>query len=288
MTDFMEKASGFIIENGFKSIRLSSIEKDGSEETFDFRLANPCQNTYSVAKTFASAAAGILYDRGLLTPDEKICDILREFVPCGIDERWEKATVRHALTHSAGLPGGFLDIDCNPYHSFGEDYLGFTFRTPLLYTPGEDSKYSDGAFYLISRIVTAKTNEKLDDFLRRELFIPLGIGEVAFSKCPYGYPMGATGMYMHSRDMAKLGYLYLNGGIVNGRRILSEEWIKLTFSEDFALGANGDGTIYFKGGMCGQKLYIDFKSGRSVALMSDGADTDKFLDFIERYDRGQI
>lgn len=54
----------------------------------------------------------MLYDRGLLSTDDLVCNILKDELPKGMDERWHTATVDMALSHKLGLSEGFLDIDC--------------------------------------------------------------------------------------------------------------------------------------------------------------------------------
>ena len=48
-----------------------------------------------------------------------------------------------------------------------------------------------------------------------------------------GYPMGATGLYISSADMVKLGQVYLEGGTYYGRRILSEEWVIMSLEREY-------------------------------------------------------
>ena len=56
----------------------------------------------------------------------------------------------------------------------------------LEFEPGEKGQYSDGAFYMLSRVITAKCGMKADDLLMKRVFYPLGFREAAWSKCPHG------------------------------------------------------------------------------------------------------
>jgi CubicO group peptidase (beta-lactamase class C family) len=78
----------------------------------------------------------------------------------------------------------------------------------------------------VSRLVERRSGEKLDEFLMRKLLMPLKVQEAAFSRCPRNHPMGATGLYIRSRDMVKLGYLYALRGAWEGEQLLSEKWIE--------------------------------------------------------------
>ncbi len=258
-----------------------TLVENGETQTAMITPANGAQNSYSIAKAFTVTAIGMLVDRKLLRTDEKVCDIMRDLLPSGIDPAWEEITVHHLLTHSAGFSGGYLDIDCNNHVSIaGDDYLGYLFRTKLEYTPGTDSRYSDAAFYLLSRIFTVKSGEKMDDYLLKHLFYPLGFREMAWSKCPMGYPMGATGLYVYTEDLAKLGVLYLNHGMYEGKRILSKEWVDTVLSEGYELKRTAGGG-YCKGGMYGQQLIFYPEYNRVVAYHAyGGEDLTSYLDFV--------
>ncbi len=284
MSRFLEGLSAYLKEIKMPIIRISEY-KDGRIETVEFEETNFCRNVYSVAKTFAMTAIGILYDKGLVKVDEKICEILSDEIPeNGMDERWKNATIENALTHKLGLPEGFLDIDCNKSSDFTDNYLDYLFRYPLECAPGEVYCYSDGAFYLISCIVEKITGICLDTFLWKELFLKLDFQEAAWSHCPKGHAMGGTGLYIHSSDMVKLGAVYLNNGIYNGKRILSEEWCRLAVEKGFALDWDDEEHIlYQKGGMHGQSLMVIPSSGRAVAMQSFGGDTGIVKDFARKY-----
>jgi len=273
MSTFIENAIGYARKSGFNLIRVAEID-NGIARFDECNRGNPCQNIYSVAKAFTMTAIGIICDRGLLTVDEKVTDIFADCLPENMDKRWYDVTVDHLLTHRAGLHDGQLDIDCIDINTFDtDDFLDMTLRTELLYDPGTDSAYSDAAYYMLSRVLSVKTGEKLDDFLWRELFRPCGFREAAWSKCPFGYPMGATGLYIYAEDMAKLGQIYLDGGVYNGRRILSEDWVNFSLMRPYEFTPRGFGT-YGKGGMRGQLLLVIPEKNRVVAWTAcDDGDT---------------
>ncbi|MBE6813577.1 MAG: beta-lactamase family protein [Ruminococcaceae bacterium] len=285
MSKFLDDFEKFIDAQPFSIIRASHVQGDGEIETLDYSGGNPCQNTYSVAKLFTATAIGMLWDAGKLQLDEKVCDILSDFVPeTGMDVRWHETTVEDVLTHRAGLPGGFLDIDTTAVSIFGADFLHYLFTFPLAYEPKTESRYSDGAFYLLSRIVSAKTDEKLDDFLWKNMLWKLGFQEMAWSHCPKGYPMGATGLYIHSSDMVKLGMLYLNGGTYKGERFISEDWCRMATEKEFAVDWDETHTIYYKGGMFGQKLIIHPAANRVLALQAYGANSETVAKWVREYE----
>lgn len=273
MSRFLEYLDEILKTCDFPMTRITEIH-NGVSETLEVSPQNPCQNCYSVAKTFTMTAIGLLYDKDLLKTEDRLCDILADELPeSGMDERWRSVTVDMLLTHSAGLPGGFLDIDCNRSLDFTEDYLRYTLTYPLDYTPGTDSKYSDGAYYLLSRIVEKLTGMGTDNFLWKEILFKMEFQEMAWSHCPSGHVMGATGLYIHSSDMAKLGQLYLDDGMWKGERLLSPQWTEIARERCYGLDWNEDRTIYYKGGMCGQKLMVLPAQNRVVAVQSFGGNS---------------
>ena len=142
-----------------------------------------------------------------------------------------------------------------------------TISEPLVHTAGTHYQYTDAAYYLISRVVTKLSGQNLDDFLAERLFKHTDCREYAFAKCPYGYPIGATGLYIRSADVAKLGMIYLDNGKYNNKQIISKEWVDIVLKKGYELGSVG-GNGYAKGGMRGQRLYINRAKNVAVAWHS--------------------
>lgn len=229
---------------------------------------NPTCNCYSVAKAFTVTAIGLLYDKGLISTDMLLMDVLGKYKPKNIDEKWMRVTIHDVLTHKVGFGCGMLDIDCEDaslYPSF--DYLDIVLNTKLKYEPGTVYQYTDAAYYLLSRVVSELANTDLENYLRPILMEKMKFKELAWSKCPFGYSMGATGLYIRTEDMIKLGILYLNKGIWMNERILSEEWINIVLENGYEFTHIKNGW-YGKGGMRGQLLAFNLDNGKAVACHS--------------------
>src|SRR5262249_36592017 len=96
---------------------------------------------------------------------------------------------------------------------------------PVEHQPGTWFVYNTGASYVLSAIITKLTGESLLDYLRPRLFDPLGIENPVWEADPRGISLGGSGLHGTTEDIAKLGQMYLQKGIWNGKRILSSEWI---------------------------------------------------------------
>lgn len=247
---------------------ISVSENANKLSTVTVNEGNPCQNCYSVTKVYCVTAIGMLYDEGMIKTTDTIGDIFsKEIEAYGIDpNKWADITIHDVMRHRAGFKqGGLLDIDAQDATQWSsQDYLKLTLEAELDGNKGY--KYTDAAFYLISRVVTKISGETLDVFLAKRLFNKTECREFAFATCPQGYPIGATGLYIRSADVAKLGRIYLDGGKYKDTQIFSKEWADLVIQNGYEL--NRSGTGYAKGGMRGQYLYINFNKNVAVAWHS--------------------
>lgn len=221
-----------------------------------------CANGYSVAKAFVMTAIGMLFDDRLLDPSDPILKYFGR-VP-GMDAKWARVTIDHALTHRIGFDEGFLDIDVEDVNAYPtNDYLQLTLSHPLALEPGAERHYSDAAFYLLARLVERVSGRDVESFLNERLFRPARFREYAWSRCPLGHPIGATGLYLRADDMVKLGAIYAGRGVYEGRRYLSEEWIERAYACEYELHPRAASATperpewRMKGGMYGQGLLIN-------------------------------
>lgn len=218
-------------------------------QSYRFQPCNRCNNSYSVAKAFTMTAIGLLWEDGLLKVDDSLGKIFNA-------PEWNNITIEHALTHRIGYDQGHLDIDVEEVSSYPtNDFLQLALSYPRPHLPGTHYQYTDAAFYLLSRVVDHVSGEKMDDLLWRRVLKHMEIQELAWSRCPHGYPIGATGLYISSADMVKLAALYMNGGAFNGRRLICEAWVDLVLERGYEIQSMTD-HLFGKGGMNGQAIVI--------------------------------
>lgn len=283
MSRLLQGLAALAQEQGLSLFHLAELDGEAAA-ALEIAAINPCVNAYSIAKVFTMTAVGLLCDRGLLGLEEKPVDILRGACPNGMDPRWRSITVEMAMTHRLGLPAGCLDIDAADARSFGQDYLHYLMKVPLEANPGDVFRYTDAAFYLLSRVVEQRAGRHLDDFLWREILYPLGFREAAFSRCPLGHAVGATGLYARASDIVKLGALYRDGGIWKGKRLLSINWVEMALARRFELTPVGIGSAFGKAGMCGQMLLVIPETGRVVCWQGyESRSCDRLIQFAAEY-----
>ncbi len=230
---------------------------------------NSINNSHSVTKFFIAAAVGRLRDEGRLDPDAPVTSFFsQDQLPADLNPRWHNVTVRNTLRHMTGMGDdsiryGVDEDDSNTV--IGDDFLAEVLRTPLPHAPETYRRYSDAAYYLLSRIIAAASGRPADKYLNETFFKPLGFGQWAMVCCPQGYPIGGGGLFARARDIAKMGYLYACGGVWDGARLISEEWIEASKQNDYALGQFRDFDVWVKTGARGQMIAFSQSKKTAVA-----------------------
>ncbi|MCS7023640.1 MAG: beta-lactamase family protein [Bryobacteraceae bacterium] len=203
----------------------------------------------SITKPVTACALMILVERGEVLLDDPVSRYLPEFTG---DHR-ERVRVRDLLSHTSGLPDMLPEnIELRRAHAPLSRFVEGALKTPLLYVPREDFRYQSMGILLAGEIVERVAKMPLRDFMRREIFEPLGMKNTALGmkpgwrleqlvrvfepahedpadnlrfgpNSPYwrdmGHPWG--GMHSTSSDLAVFLEAFLNGGRHQGRRWLS-------------------------------------------------------------------
>ena len=202
----------------------------------------------SVTKSFTSALIGIAIDAGYIQDvDQKVLDFFPEY-PAGIGDSQKRAiSIRHLLTMTAPFAWKTGAKGHEPLDRLRRQRDWVTFILDMLGRNGQTGKfqYSSAASHLLSAIITRTTGMCARAFANERLFRPLGMREIAdhemkssfvedvfekngcgWIKDPQGNSAGGWGLYITPRDMARFGFLYLNGGVWEDKQIVSEKWVK--------------------------------------------------------------
>lgn len=251
----LEKITSQIRERNLNVFR-TVLYYNGVIEDETLIPAAPCQNCYSLSKSVTSLAVGIAQDMGLLDVNDLVIKYFRDELPAGYDKRLEQVTIAHLLTMSMGIDKGFL-FESDRYNYSERNWVKLILSRPLDYEPGIKFTYSNSNYYMLSCLIHRAAELTMQEFLRRHLFDRLDINSYAWETCPCGEAMGATGLYMSTPDIARLGIMCLNGGMYDGKRIISSEYLAMATASRVNIDNIGYGYGFWinKYGYCGSGAF---------------------------------
>ena len=230
--------------HGFVLLRHGRLIAEGTWAPYD--TLRSTHRLYSHSKSFTSTAIGFLVDDGKLDLDERVVDIFPDKIPGNPSDNLKALRVRDLLTMNVGAD--FTDAESRDADG---DWERAFLANEIEHRPGQRFRYDSGATYMLSAIVGRRSGLPLMEFLQKRLFDPIGITSAWSTASPSGTPCGGWGMNMTTRDLALFGQLYLNRGVWNGVRILSEEWIALATARQTWSGPIGvtgeDGSDWHQG-----------------------------------------
>ncbi len=210
-----------ILENKYINMHSLLISKNSKlvfEKYFNGYNKNRTHFLASAGKSIASALVGIAIDNGFLkSSDQKLFDIF-DFYPVikNYNQKKERIKLKHLLTMTAGFDcGSIMDYQnhCGAKMRVKTDPIKYILDLPMQHEPGEIFNYNDGTPEVLAAALVHSAKMNYFDFQKKHLFDPLGI------------PHRPDSIGITSRDMLKLGLLYMNKGLWKGNRIVSEDWV---------------------------------------------------------------
>jgi CubicO group peptidase (beta-lactamase class C family) len=191
---------------------------------------------YSLSKSFTSTAAGAAVAEGLLDLDAPVLSYFPEFEADITDPRSRAMLVRHVASMASG------HLAETQAEAFGldraEPVRGFLLIPPDR-DPGTVFAYNQPTTYTLAALVQRLSGQSLTEYLRPRILDPLGIGEVSWTQHPRGRDLGFTGLHATTDAIARLGLLYLQDGVWEGRRLLPSSWVAQATRPHIS---NADGT----------------------------------------------
>jgi CubicO group peptidase (beta-lactamase class C family) len=227
-------------------------------------------------------------------------------IPVDLVSATRDITIRDLLTHTSGfVSGGVAAAEANkvmqtrkPTESLA-DFVPRLGAVPLDFQPGTEWRYSGLAgFDTLGRVVEVASGQPYDQFLRRRIFEPLGMKDTGFyladdrtprlmtlyqrvenkltkAESQTGlssktYFSGAGGLMSTAEDYLQFAQMLLNGGTLNGKRLLGPRTVELMTapSHSGALFAANPG----RGGMgFGLSVEVVQDNVRAVRLTSNGS-----------------
>ncbi len=192
----------------------------------------------SVAKSIMSVCTGIALDKGFIQSlDEPIGKYIPEFD--GSNDPFHKMiTIRHLLTMTSGIHfSGGVHYHCPMFEQMKRsgNWIEHIADTMIKDMAGTKYCYKEWDVILLASVIENAVGMDMFDFLNENLYIPLGIKSDRWwkSKCgaTYSVANGDSGKEeqqssLSARDMLKIGLLFMNDGIYDGKQIVSAEYVK--------------------------------------------------------------
>lgn len=192
---------------------------------------------YSVTKSVLSLLVGIARDRDWnVDLDDLVTGLLPDYASLLENDSAKRGiTLRHLLAMRAGFDWPELSIpysnQSNPLNGLivSDNWVEHALSQPMAAQPGVLFCYNSGISTVVSAIFQEEMGIRADQFASQALFAPLGIEEWSWSLTPTGLTCGGWGLSLRPRDMAKIGNLVLGDGVYADQRIISAEWLDLSF-----------------------------------------------------------
>ncbi len=236
------------------------LNKSYGSANLEWNIPNTPETKFrlgSITKQFTAAAILLLEDQGKL----KTSDLLSAHLP-NTPDAWKDITIHHLLSHEAGLP----NVTSLPWYAenmmkpFAAQATIDAFRDlPLDFAPGAEFRYSNSGFIVLGRLVELVGGVSYADFLRDNIFTPLGMvnsgydsntqvianrasgyspgpnGPVNAGYVDMSVPHGAGALYSTTGDL-----LRWNQGLFGGQLLSAESLAKMTTPNlgDYAYGVN--------------------------------------------------
>lgn len=259
------------------------VYQDYFQDTHDTDL----RISWSVAKSYLSALTGILLDEGVI---ESIDDPVTQYVPSLVGSAYDGATLKDVLQMSSGVDFNedYLDPKSDINRMGRALALGKSmdrFAEALRKkrdVPGAHWHYVSIDTHVVGMVIEGASNRRVADLMSEKIIQPLALEKApVYITDKLGVAFVLGGLNMRTRDYARFGQMFLQGGYYNDTQIVPESWVKTStrpsaHTEDDQPGygyfwwtddRDADGE-YFARGIYGQYIYINEDTNVVIAINS--------------------
>jgi CubicO group peptidase (beta-lactamase class C family) len=211
------------------------IVKNGwviTEEYFNAWPADTIHTMQSVTKSVASLAAGIAIVHGdLKGTSDTVYRLFPTYAPLKNLDAWKmRMTVRDILTMRTGLDWWEDPYEGSPLQQLNStftDWIRFVVDWPMREAAGSRWVYNSGGVIALGGAIQVASRVNAADYTRRYLFRPIGITDDKWVRgSPQSLPHFGGGLYVTTRDLARIGYLVLRNGRWGNVQVVPEAWIR--------------------------------------------------------------
>lgn len=234
-------------------------------------------NIFSISKAITALLCGIAVDEGYITINAPVTDYIPELL--NADLQFRQLTIEHLLDMRTGL-----DFDesygWNPFSKmaklyYGKDVVGQLKKIHFKSQPGTAHYYNSMATAILGVAIERAVGMPFAKYLQEKVWKPLDMeadAYISLDDSKHRQAKAYGGLVSNVRDLANIGRLYMNGGLYDGKRIVSKEWIERSINssldnEAYSLGwnniitrKNGKDIVtprFFAIGLYGQVLFCD-------------------------------
>ena len=239
-----------------------------SEDYFNGDSVNTLHDIRSATKSITSLLMGITIQKGLV---HNVNDSIALYLPGLPRDGKEKITIKDLLNMRSGLdandedpstPGDEDNLDKS------SDWIHTIYSVPIKRAPGSNYNYCSVNAFLAGAIIENVSHMPLDEFARVNLFEPLGIQDFRWRHVPVNRITGQGNLSITTRDLAAIGELMLNDGVVHSQRLVSHDWIVRSLASQVAISdsdpyANFYGYMWYtkSESVGGHNIEVHFASG---------------------------
>lgn len=272
-----------VITSRYKNINSVIVSKNKNiiyEKYFNNHNENTLFSQNSVTKTITALAIGVCIDNRIINDT---ADTIKDYINDNKINKYnnDEITIFNLLTMTDGKK---YKESTDVLVSSG-DLVSYFLDLPSENSLSNKFRYSSLNSQILSRIITNVSGQKESEFVKERIFKELNILDFYWMDDHFGITYGGFGLSLKARDMLKIGYLMLDNGEYQKKRVVSEKWI----NEMSNIKNNGGGphnekygyhcwitnvngySAYFAGGFGGQFIYI-IPNLKSVIIITSSSD----------------
>lgn len=193
---------------------------------------NALHTSFSVSKSMTSTLVGMAISDGLISSiDDPITDYIPELLDK--DPRFGKITLRHLITMTSGI--AYDEDDLSVWGDQINTYYGTNLRksaitkTKISEEPGVRWNYNNYNPQLLGIAVERATGMKISEYMSKKVWAPMGAeADASWSMDSFynGFEKMESGFNARPIDFARFGLMFANEGVVNGKQVVPQDWVK--------------------------------------------------------------
>ncbi|WP_433323542.1 serine hydrolase domain-containing protein [Spirillospora sp. CA-294931] len=242
-------------------------------ERYSFATRDTRFQSWSVAKSFTSAAFGIALDEGHI---DSIDDPVTKYLPELRGSGYDGVSLLNVLRMSSGVTWNEV-TDVPPVHvaaSLGYPLPKLAAARVRGWEPGSRFNYTSMNSFVLGWVIARATGTPYHEYVEKKLWKPAGMESSAhLGNDSNGNSMAYCCYYATSRDFARFGLLFLRDGTAAGRQVVPGPWVKESTRPSSTTYPGyglhwwiwGNDGSYAAEGLGGQKIYVSPKHGVVIA-----------------------